>query len=319
MRRFARFVRETTWRYRFFAALLLLVVACASLDWKPLGPHRSTPIEGVTRTGAGECLVCHEEVQGHEKIAAYHADCESCHGGGSLHAETEGKADIRYPSNDDCLACHAAGYDTHLQWGTGEHSRAGLYCSDCHNPHATDRDHLRVYAQPGSRDMDIPSRLCIECHRDVSAEFNFPSHHPVREGGMSCTSCHDPHEDIRVAHGTRNQMCAECHQDVVGPWIFEHPPVVEDCSSCHAPHGAVTADLLETIQPALCLSCHTLNDQFHHDQFASGVTGNTPITRNFPTAPGELIKANEAKTFLRRCTDCHGAVHGSYSDASLRY
>ena len=27
----------------------------------------------------------------------------------------------------------------------------------------------------------------------------------------------------------------------------------------------------------------------------------------------------EAITFLRRCTDCHGAVHGSYTDEHLRH
>ena len=132
-------------------------------------------------------------------------------------------------------------------------------------------------------------------------------------------SCHDPHEDQRVAHGARNQVCASCHQDYMGPWIYEHPPVTEDCGICHSPHGAVTQNLLGTMQPVICLSCHTLNDTFHHDMMATGISGNTTISQNFPTAPGEKIKPNEAATFLRRCTDCHGAVHGSYSDAQLRY
>jgi len=314
-----RFVLFASGRTRIFLAVVLFVAACTSLEWQPLGAHRSAVVEGAQREGSGECSLCHDEVQGHPRIAGYHADCESCHGGGSLHAESEEPADIRFPANDDCLLCHAVGYDTHLQWGTGEHSRAGLYCSDCHNPHSPDRNHLRTVSQPGSRDMDAASKLCIECHRDVSAQFNYPSHHPVREGGMACTSCHDPHEDSRVAHGTRNQMCAECHQDLMGPWIYEHPPVVEDCMSCHAPHGAVTADLLETVQPVVCLSCHTLNDPYHHTRFSTGVPGNIPITQNFPTAPGEPIQPPEAMAFLTQCTNCHGAIHGSYSDARLRY
>ena len=136
---------------------------------------------------------------------------------------------------------------------------------------------------------------------------------------MGCTSCHDPHEDSRVARGTGNQLCAECHQDVVGPWVFEHPPVVEDCLSCHAPHGAVTGELLQTIEPVVCLSCHTLNDEYHHIETATGVVGNTQIDRDFPTAPGQLIKSNEAHTYLQRCTNCHSAIHGSYSDEKLRF
>ena len=298
---------------------VVVITACASLQWEPLGPHRSEEIPGAEPIGSVECLVCHEDVQGHERIAAYHADCESCHGDGSLHEETEGVAEIRYPSNGDCLSCHVIGRDTHLQWGTGEHSRAGLYCSDCHNPHDTERRHLRNYTQPGSRDMDLASRLCVECHRTVEAKFNYPSHHPVREGGMSCISCHDPHEDIRVAHGSRNQVCASCHQDYMGPWIYSHPPVTQDCTLCHNPHGATTQNLLETSQPVICLTCHTINDMFHHDVMATGIPGNTAITQNFPTQPGEQIKRNEAATFLHRCTSCHSAVHGSYSDVLLRY
>ena len=126
---------------------------------------------------------------------------------------------------------------------------------------------------------------------------------------MGCVECHDPHEDRRVSFGDRNQLCAECHQDYVGPWTYEHPPVTDDCSICHDPHGAVADDLLDTVQPVACIGCHTVNDLAHHDQFATGIPGNTV---------GSPITAQEATTFLDRCTDCHGAVHGSYADPHLR-
>jgi hypothetical protein len=58
---------------------------------------------------------------------------------------------------------------------------------------------------------------------------------------------------------------------------------------------------------------------FHHDEMATGIPGNTAISQNFPTQPGEKIKRNEAVTFLQRCTNCHSAIHGSYSDVLLRY
>ena len=106
-------------------------------------------------------------------------------------------------------------------------------------------------------------------------------------------SCHDPHEDLRVAHGAKNQVCVSCHQDYMGPWIYDPPPVTEDCGTCHNPHGAVTQNLLGTMQPVICLSCHTLNDTFHHDMMSTGIPGNTTITQNFPTAPGETIKPND--------------------------
>jgi DmsE family decaheme c-type cytochrome len=136
---------------------------------------------------------------------------------------------------------------------------------------------------------------------------------------MSCLSCHDPHEDSQVRHGTRNQRCAQCHQDTMGPWIFEHPPVVDGCVVCHNPHGAVGENLLETIQPTICLSCHPLNDMWHHDPAGSAILDNTTISGDFPQTNTERIIRQEAKLFLRRCTDCHGAIHGSYTDEHLRH
>lgn len=283
--------------------LAIFLAACASMQWQPLGPRRTTHVAGAERVGAEDCTNCHEVVQGHPRIAGYHADCESCHGAGSLHAEDEAESNIRFPANSDCLVCHAAGRDTHLQWGTGEHSRAGLLCSDCHNPHTTSVNHLRPAAEPGLPFMDSASALCLQCHRDVSSRLRFPSHHPVGEGKMKCLACHDPHEDSRIRLGGRNEQCSTCHQAVTGPWIFEHPPVIEDCGYCHDPHGSVAPNLLETVQPALCLSCHSLNDQFHHDS-------------NVLFGP---VQTTGTPTFFRNCTNCHSAIHGSVTDEHLRH
>ncbi len=83
----------------------------------------------------------------------------------------------------------------------------------------------------------------------------------------------------------------------------------------------MTANLLETIQPVVCLSCHSLNDEMHHDFAATGLFANLggTISQDRPTAPAQQIKASEARTFLRNCTNCHGAIHGSYTDEHLRH
>lgn len=299
----------------FVAAL----VACVSVVWTPLGPRRTADVANAEPIGAPVCAACHEQVHGQESPAPFHADCESCHGPGSLHAASGDTQLIRFPGNDDCLACHTEGVAEHMEWGTSEHARAGLYCSDCHNPHSGEESELRPFEQVALPRIDLESALCVECHRDVASRLKFPSHHPVAEGALGCTSCHNAHEDRRVSFGDRNERCATCHQDYMGPWVFEHPPVVEDCMTCHNPHGAVTENLLETIQPVICLSCHSLPDNRHHTTGSSGIPGQSTISGDYPTAPGTTIGTQEARAFLRRCTDCHSAVHGSYTDEHLRH
>ena len=304
---------------------LVLVLACTSVLWQPKGSRRTAPVPGATVVGTEECRTCHEDIAGHETMATYHNNCEACHGGGSLHVESEQVADIRNPSSGDCLTCHTPGRDTHLQWGVGQHSQAGLICSDCHNPHSQARQNLRLASTSSFPDMDTTSQLCVECHANVGTRFRYPTHHPVAEGGMTCIGCHDPHEDARVRAGDQNQLCANCHQDMIGPWIYEHPPATEDCQICHDPHGSVTSDMLVTVQPVICISCHSVNDQFHQLAIGPGIPENTTITRDFPTDPNQRIKPfapgqkDQAGTYLRRCTDCHGAVHGSYTDEHLRH
>jgi DmsE family decaheme c-type cytochrome len=308
-------------------AASVALVACA-LAWRPIAPRRVEPIAGAQPVGSVECQGCHEKVEGHPRIADYHADCESCHGAGSLHAESQAARDIRFPSAGDCLACHEKGRDTHLAWGTGEHARAGLLCTDCHSGHATTRLHLRDAptalaphaAALGAPREDLRSRVCVACHEDVAARFQFPSRHPLQNGQIACTSCHDPHGDSRVLLGDDVQRCTACHQDYAGPWVYEHEPVAEDCTECHDPHGAPADALLASPQPVVCLSCHSLADQWHHNTAGTGIPGNVGTDQDFPPAgTGAAIGKLEARTFLRDCTNCHGAIHGSYTDETLQH
>jgi len=277
--------------------LLLGAAACVtSLSSEDLQPtHRTTPVEGATeKIGAEQCEMCHQDVQGHAPTPSYHADCESCHGPGNVHFESQDPKDIRFPANHDCEACHDTGHRTLLGWTMSEHNRAGVYCTDCHAPHEREPWHVR---QPAAVALAIAphaagvTSLCSGCHPDVAARFDLPSHHPLREGMIDCTDCHDPHGTGRVALGVETQQCTRCHQDYAGPWIYEHPPVTEDCGYCHAPHGTSSRALLETSEPGVCISCHTVAEAGAvHDPFA----------------------------FVTRCSDCHSAVHGSYADPHLR-
>jgi len=276
--------------------IALFLAACVTTWAPPPQPyHRTAPVEEAGETvGADECIACHDTVKQRSPSTAYHDDCEACHGPGELHWETEEPSAIRFPSNDDCIACHESGRKTLLSWTTSEHERSGVLCTDCHDPHDREPRNVRRSTQVENavlRHASSTSQMCSSCHPAVAASLNLPSHHPIREGMLGCTDCHQPHAGRSRTLGARTALCTSCHQDHAGPWIYEHPPVAEDCSYCHTPHGSSADSLLESIQPGSCITCHTV---------------------------AESGAVHEPWAFVSSCTDCHAAVHGSYSDPHLR-
>lgn len=282
-------------RWRLAVGLGVGLMACVS-TWPTAAPqpfHRTAPVAGAEKVGADTCALCHDQVHGHAPAPGYHGDCESCHGPGSLHVDSQDPKDIRFPSTADCLACHDS-RRSHLAWTGSDHAKGGVLCSDCHDPHNREPKYLRAAAVAGDagvRHASATTRLCESCHADVASRLELPSHHPVNEGMLDCTDCHQPHGSRTASLGPSTQLCTSCHQDHAGPWVFEHPPVAEDCGYCHTPHGAVAEALLQTSQPGACLSCHTLP---------------------------QLGALHQPAAFVSRCTNCHSAIHGSYTDPHLR-
>ena len=165
--------------------------------------------------------------------------------------------------NDACLKCHQK--RERLFWSGSVHATKGLACTSCHvvhtGPGITKRAQL---AQITVADT------CNTCHKEqVRAENKF-SHHPMREGKMNCASCHNPHgttsPKLVKAISTR-ELCFNCHAQYRGPFIFQHPPVMEDCFNCHQPHGSAYPALLKTPPIRLCRDCHIT---FHNTTFTIG-------------------------------------------------
>ncbi|MDO8586802.1 MAG: DmsE family decaheme c-type cytochrome [Armatimonadota bacterium] len=141
--------------------------------------------------------------------------------------------------------------------------------------------------------------MCYNCHKAQQAQSRMPSHHPLVEGKMKCSDCHNPHggPNNMLREESVQDTCARCHAEKVGPFTFEHPPVNEDCSICHKPHGSVQNKLLTQSQPFLCLKCHA------GPHSSSGALG----------APTTFSR------YYTECTDCHGSIHGSDRHQALHY
>lgn len=259
--------------------------------------------------GSETCLECHEAEEAmydgvHMRVEEFEAGgqevgCEGCHGPGSTHAEETDPELIRRfdageaTGEEACLSCHQT---VHLTgWRASTHALEDVSCLDCHSEH----------------EESAPESTCTSCHAEEVARFRLPSHHPVREGKMSCASCHDVHGNTEAQLRTKmrkNDLCFDCHQDKEGPFIFEHAPVQEDCGLCHDAHGTVANNLLTANEPVVCLQCHEFH--FHagyrsSDDHEVDVGG---IERENPFGPDGFNIA-----FTTNCTQCHSGHHGSDS------
>ena len=291
---------------RVFGMLLLGAgMMCATaLAAPPAGAKAqdapATPAGHAEFVGAETCATCHEEASKsfaanpHTKMAlmpgnANGVTCENCHGAGSEHVAGGGDVtkifDPAKASAKDVdakyLSCHAG---VHPDFLRSPHAKAGLSCISCHSIHAAKAENLLTASQP---------TLCFQCHGDVKPNFDMPFHHPVNEGVVKCTDCHDVHGTFQPnnlrATVDQNMICTKCHTDVRGPFVYEHAPVkAEGCLACHSPHGSENARMLNMPNVnVLCNQCHSA------------------------VAAGAVHGQGQGSSDSVPCTSCHTYIHGS--------
>jgi len=328
-------------KFPWFLLLLSLVAFAGTQCAKQALPPKAVclpVIQGATGVGSETCADCHEEVCNafdktiHGRIAPFETagmgtGCETCHGGGSLHVESEAPSDIiafgelsAAEQSRICLDCH-----TRYHWGGSEHHMNNVSCVECHKVHPPTSKHLLAKAEPEG---------CYSCHPDIQAKVQYPSHHPIREGKMGCSDCHDPHGSAVGSLKTDerlNDLCLTCHASKQGPFVFEHAPVVEDCTICHSAHGTIANNLLSQNEPFLCLQCHEFH--FHAGKVGWDEDLDTPVAEfpyggneGFPYTTYQVNPDNNPKyaqahdlsdrlafkrAWTTKCTQCHSRVHGS--------
>lgn len=268
--------------------------------------------------------------------------CEGCHGPGKAHAaEQRGETPEGAPAPTDptiigyskttsakdvsfaCMRCHGDTMDD-KHWHKTAHSKADVSCVSCHQIHPASPD---VAAPVGDRGVVMKevfpaaappkallkadeATLCGSCHQSEVAKFRLQSHHPVPEGRMVCSDCHDLHpaKAVSITKGAGSTVgsisestpkhvglmkdnCVTCHGDKAGPFAFEHDPVAgwsgKGCVECHNPHGTHNPKMLTAFSRGLCAQCHT-------DKGANHFPGRTCWQAG-----------------------CHVALHGSNSDPHL--
>jgi len=258
--------------------LLLVVISCGTV-------HRAVVqlpnVPGATYVGSDQCDMCHDDIYkdfataDHARLMAQgtnalDAGCESCHGPCSLHVESGG--DVKPPYTFTSGRAETSSYSA------------------------------RLAVEPARSEETV----CYQCHGDVRARFQLPFHHPVPEGHMSCTDCHNPHKgSIFLGGGTaqlsENEMCLRCHPAERGPFVFEHEAMREGCVTCHDPHGSINAKLLKVRDSNLCLRCH-------FQQVSNG--------RIYIGGSDHTLRLQQGTCWT---AGCHEGVHGSQVSPSLRF
>lgn len=254
---------------------------------------------------ATTCVECHEaEVKSyagtpHDRAFTYGAkgdlqasNCGACHVSRSQHLENPGRefAPSAAQQTDICLQCHKGGKQ--IYWQSSAHKTAGVGCVGCHSVMEQKSEQSLLAAKD-------ETTLCYTCHADVRGQMSKAYHHPVREGKMTCSDCHNVHGSVGkslLKGATVNETCLSCHQEKRGPFVWEHAPVRENCANCHDSHGSNNRDLLNAKESFLCLQCHSYGGHINLPRYNR--------TSN-PTAQG--------------CVNCHTTQHGSNSPSGAKF
>lgn len=263
---------------------------------------------------ASDCETCHSTTVGpafqRTKHAGLNQSCATCHDDVAAHVQAKMAGDSNGPVpslkkksatelNAKCLTCHENG--ARASFTSGTHSRRNVACTSCHSVHSykSKTAQLRTARDP---------ETCYTCHQSYRAKAMRTSHHPVREGKMQCSSCHNPHDgsnDRMTLRASVNETCYTCHAEKRGPFLYEHAPVRENCVACHDPHGSNHERLLVAKQPFLCQRCHFSGHGITADNLSS--------LEGLPVAPAGSTVTRSSRNTERGCKQCHLNIHGSNS------
>ncbi len=148
--------------------ILLAAALVAAAGGSAQQQQQKDPPKKKEYVGSETCAGCHEEAQASFKKNAHisletnkkrgwqEKACESCHGPGSVHAETNEAKDILSPKQMApaavdalCLGCHKNQMTQVGRLQSG-HARNAVACTSCHNVHKTGAESSAVQLSKAS-------------------------------------------------------------------------------------------------------------------------------------------------------------------------
>jgi len=233
-------------RLRASRAVLLAGIAAAGLVAGSAAAEPtilSSSSDDYAPGGVEACTTCHDEnspkpvlsilatphgVKADERtpIGSPHG-CQTCHGPSAAHVRDMSPVPVMFredapvePQNAACLACHQGG--GRMNWAGSAHQSAQLRCTSCHTIHSKEDPVAKVDVRPNVVFKDNQSAVCFQCHQEQRAMGYRLSHHPVTEGKIACSDCHNPHGSMApklLVKPTLNETCYQCHAEKRGPFL----------------------------------------------------------------------------------------------------
>ena len=230
-----------------------------------MNPGYDQPVHrGFRREISFDCMFCHNgypriepsaDQPGHDALfpgrLVEGIDCQRCHGPGLKHVEAAGAgkadADIRAaifnPVDETpqrqlevCLQCHFESTSRKLPYAIVRFDRPAF----SYQPQEPLADFVLHFDHPeGVREDKF--EIAGHGYRLMQSECFRQSE------GMTCTTCHDPHEAKRGAEAKTayNAVCRDCHQQPLGG--AEHAAYAQaDCTGCHMPERR-TEDVVHVV------------------------------------------------------------------------
>lgn len=333
--------------------VLQLIAAAAWLGLACASAWGEEARKDLVLRGDAKCTRCHDASDDYPVLSiaqtrhGVKADgrtptCTSCHGESDRHANKPAdaverpKPDVTFKGkgasepharNAQCLTCHENGKRT--LWGGSRHQSENLACTNCHQVHTPNDRVLAKASQP---------EVCFACHKTERSQTLRVSHHPVQEGKVACSDCHNPHGSQGpklLQRVTVNETCWTCHAEKRGPFLWEHPSASDDCMNCHTPHGSTNPPLLRARAPWLCQECHGDGAPHPGNVYSAaslpggrvaninatgGVSGTNQLGVVNPVTGMRVTQNNPpAQLAFRGCVNCHQQIHGSNHPAGNRF
>lgn len=318
----------------------LFLIVSGALHWNVVAAEEKAPsglVEEPLRVDV--CVLCHQSqydaikvsphwMSGDERTPGAVHECASCHGNLQEHVMSAGNSSeggmttykkttklLPEEQNAVCMSCHK-GTDL-IHWAGSAHDNGDVGCVGCH----------RIHMQDKVRSKSTETEVCYTCHTDMRGQENKPFTHPLREGKMVCSDCHNSHGGIgdrELKTFTINENCYTCHAEKRGPVLWEHIPVSENCLLCHNVHGSIHKGMLTQREPHLCQTCHEpvgagSNPGGPHQQHARiALSYRDPALPD--VGPNNLGNKGISRFVMgQACSNCHSRVHGSNHPAGEKF